>query len=444
MAVKEKKNKKITFRSVNNFLHLWFGLISGIIIVVICLMACLWVFHTEITDLLIPKKEKQFIAARYESLLAPSEIIAIADSLYPQETVRGITYTRDSPVSFTVNVKANDTAKRAEPQIHLLHPYTGAYLGLKTEDTSEEGVLREKLESFFAWTLQGHRFLWLPRDIGRPIVNYATLVFSITLITGLVWWYPKKWTKSTREKSFTVKWKAGWKRLNLDLHNVFGFYSFLLVLLLAITGMYYGITWFNKALYWSTNWGESLAERRPISSDTTQMHVLHNFPKAFDKQIATILAQYKDPYYLNISYPDTAKADGPISVFIRNNMDRQFNNRYYSFDRYTAEFLPNSVSLFNKDFYELNAGEKFRRLNYDIHVGSIWGLPTKFLAFFLTLIAGSLPITGFIIWYNRKWGKKKKKKKTNPVVKNNTDASNSTGRQLPRLRNIPNVTTENS
>ncbi|MFC1223951.1 PepSY domain-containing protein [Pedobacter sp. BG31] len=45
-------------------------------------------------------------------------------------------------------------------------------------------------------------------------------------------------------------------------------------------------------------------------------------------------------------------------------------------------------------------------MNYDIHVGAILGLPGKVMAFFASLIAASLPITGFIIW----WGKKKKNK----------------------------------
>ncbi len=254
-------------------LHLWLGLLSGIVVVVVCLTACLWVFHYEITSLLIPKKENQYMAARYQSLLPPSKVIAVADSLYPQDVVRGITYTRDAPISFIVNVQNAANTKRPQPQVHLLHPYTGEYLGPKTEDNTKEGQLREQLEAFFTWALHGHRYLWLPREMGGPIVNYATLIFSITLITGLIWWYPKKWTKSTREKSFKIKWKAGWKRVNLDLHNVVGFYSFLLVLLLAITGMYYGITWFNKALYWSTNWGQTLAERKPIKSDTTNMEL---------------------------------------------------------------------------------------------------------------------------------------------------------------------------
>ncbi len=438
MSVPAKKKKVLSFRSINNFLHLWLGLISGAIVVVVCFTACLWVFHEEITALVIPKKEKQYVMARHESLLSPSQIVSIADSLYPRDFVRGITYTRDAPVSFTIRTNNGDTSQKAISQVHLLHPYTGAYLGLKTEDNSVEGLRRERLEKFFGWALKGHRFLWLSRDVGRPIVNYATLIFSITLFTGLVWWYPKKWTKSTRDKSFKVKWKAGWKRLNLDLHNVFGFYSLLLVLLLAITGMYYGITWFNKALYWSTNWGQTLPERVSVQSDSSKMHALNDFGNAFDKQIDGILKQYKNPFYLNITYPDTAKADATIQVYIRNDMDRQYNNRYYSFDRYTAKFLPNSISLFNKDFYELSGGEKFRRLNYDIHVGSIWGLPTKILAFFVTIIAGSLPITGFIIWYNRKWGKKKKGTRRRETHQNRANVSASeTKAVVPRLRNVP-------
>jgi len=46
-------------------------------------------------------------------------------------------------------------------------------------------------------------------------------------------------------------------------------------------------------------------------------------------------------------------------------------------------------------------------MNYDIHIGAVLGLPGKIMAFVASLIAASLPITGFIIW----WGRKKKSKK---------------------------------
>jgi uncharacterized iron-regulated membrane protein len=50
-------------------------------------------------------------------------------------------------------------------------------------------------------------------------------------------------------------------------------------------------------------------------------------------------------------------------------------------------------------------------MNYDIHVGAIGGLPGKIVAFIISLICASLPVTGFYVW----WGKRKKSKKK-PVV----------------------------
>jgi len=48
-------------------------------------------------------------------------------------------------------------------------------------------------------------------------------------------------------------------------------------------------------------------------------------------------------------------------------------------------------------------------MNYDIHTGAIFGLPSRIALFFASLIAASLPITGFYFW----WGKIRKRKKLN-------------------------------
>jgi uncharacterized iron-regulated membrane protein len=45
-------------------------------------------------------------------------------------------------------------------------------------------------------------------------------------------------------------------------------------------------------------------------------------------------------------------------------------------------------------------------MTYDIHTGGILGFTGKVLAFLLSLVAASLPVTGFLIW----WGKQKKNK----------------------------------
>jgi uncharacterized iron-regulated membrane protein len=63
----------------------------------------------------------------------------------------------------------------------------------------------------------------------------------------------------------------------------------------------------------------------------------------------------------------------------------------------------------NLNMQKCHWGKKIYRANFDIHVGTIGGMPTKVLASFASLVGASLPITGCVIWYNRKWGKKRKR-----------------------------------
>jgi hypothetical protein len=58
---------------------------------------------------------------------------------------------------------------------------------------------------------------------------------------------------------------------------------------------------------------------------------------------------------------------------------------------------------------DVKGGEKLRSMNYDLHTGAFAGLPTKVFAFFIALICASLPVTGFIVWNN-------KRKKVSPLL----------------------------
>ena len=58
-------------------------------------------------------------------------------------------------------------------------------------------------------------------------------------------------------------------------------------------------------------------------------------------------------------------------------------------------------------YADANGGEIASRMNFDIHIGSIFGLTGRIAMFIAVLIGASLPITGFYIW----WGRNNKKKK---------------------------------
>ncbi len=229
----KRKQKDSLFKRINNWLHLWLGLISGVIVFIVCITGCIWVFNEEITGLLEPENKVEW---QDKPVLTPSQLTAVAAKLYPDKVPSYANYRLGEVINLGLKDKV---AKKGRPQgggrrdvavMLKINPYTGEVISNEVRKPGET--------DFFRFILNGHRFLWMPVEIGRPIVNYGTLVFVILLITGLIWWYPKKWNKSTRDKSFKIKWGASFKRVNLDLHNVLGFYALFSLRLLPLPGWF--------------------------------------------------------------------------------------------------------------------------------------------------------------------------------------------------------------
>ncbi|MEX2591199.1 MAG: PepSY-associated TM helix domain-containing protein, partial [Anditalea sp.] len=85
-----------------------------------------------------------------------------------------------------------------------------------------------------------------------------------------------------------------------------------------------------------------------------------------------------------------------------------YNRNTYYYDQYTLELF----RVQGDRFSEAGFADQLDMLNYDIHIGSVLGLPGKIPAFFISLICASLPVTGFLVW----WNKKKKQRKELPLL----------------------------
>lgn len=395
----KKKVKDSKFTRINKWLHLWLGLVSGVIVLIVCLTGCIWVFNEEITGLLEPKTK---IEQQNKPVITPGQLTAIAASVFPDKLPVYATYQQGRAIN--LNLKgAKEEGRRGGGTNLTINPYTGEVISK---------VVHKKGEvDFFRFILNGHRFLWLPFAIGRPIVNYGTLIFVVLLITGLIWWYPKKWNKSTRDKSFKIKWGASFKRVNLDLHNVLGFYSLIFLLFIALTGMVYGIRWYSEGLYWVTSGGEKLGEFDRMESDSLQVGKFYTPAKAMDLAWNTVIKKHPKSQGFYYTFPDTAKAKAVINIIVYPNRGQFYNNQSYTFDQHTLHELKGK-GVFSVPYEASGFGGKLRKMNYDIHVGTILGFPGKVLAFLASLIGASLPITGFLVWYGRKFKKKGKAKES--------------------------------
>lgn len=407
----KKKSKDSLFTRINKWLHLWLGLASGIIVLIVCLTGCIWVFNDEIEGLLEPETK---VERQDKPVITPAQLSVIVANQYPDKLPAYATYQQGRTINLNLRDKVEKKEKgergggrRGGGVTLKINPYTG-------EIVSKE-VLKKGQTDFFRFILNGHRFLWMPSAIGRPIVNYGTLVFVVLLITGLIWWYPKKWNKSTTDKSFKIKWGASFKRVNLDLHNVLGFYSLLFLLAIALTGMVYGIKWYSEGLYWVTSGGEQLAEFKRLESDSLQTGKFYTPERAMDLAWNKVIAKHPKSQGFYYNFPDTSKAKATIGITVYPNAGQFYNSKGYTFDQHTLAELKRE-DVYSRDYETASFSTKLRKMNYDIHVGSILGFPGKVMAFLAALIGASLPVTGFLIWYGRKFKKKKTAKKANTTI----------------------------
>lgn len=401
--------KKSLFGRINRWLHLWLGLISGIVVFVVCFTAAIWVLRDEVSYFTMPfnRIEKQNAPYIPPSVLK-SQAEKYLDSVMNHNpmVVKNITYRQ--PGKTTTFLYLDSIEDKYIGYLHL-NPYSGKVV---YDQVFEESNTRK----FFIFIRAGHRFFWLPQHIGSPLVGSCCIIFLITLVTGLIWWYPPKWTKATRQKSFTIKWNARWKRLNIDLHNVLGFYALLFVFILTYTGVYYSFQWFREGYQYVLG-----VDKEKMSNEIESAQAKPNGEQM------DILAPPLDELWRKVYEGETSgevtiglPADNisPISVAY-NPVPGKYHKRYTQyFDQKDLELI-DAKGLRNMKFDELDLGEKIIRMNFDLHTATIGGLPTKILACIASLIGASLPVTGFIIWYNRKWGKKRRKKLANHRTKTN-------------------------
>lgn len=389
-------NKKSTWNNVITWLHLWLGLTSGIVVVIVCITGCLFAFQSEITD--VVHKKELFISPSKNAVVLPlNELKQKAQlALGKDHPVNFITTYADPRRAweFMSYMPGDPNAITFPGSVHFyqsafVNPYTGTVTGTINY-----------MHNFFVIVKYIHWSLYLSTKYGQPIVGWATLIFVISLITGFIMWIPKRWNRVEKRKAFTIKWKATWKRINYDLHNVLGFYTVLVALILAFTGMVYSFTWFSKAIYTAGSLSATPPETVIYYSDTSSQKIIAD---PLDKAFMTTVHQFPQAKRYGVNMPNAE--DGALSVTAFHGKEVYYDANTLYYDQYSAK------PLGGDSFKEKNNGEKLILMNYDIHVGAIGGIPGKIIACLVSLVCGSLPITGFVIW----WGKKKKKKRLKPM-----------------------------
>lgn len=100
---------------------------------------------------------------------------------------------------------------------------------------------------------------------------------------------------------------------------------------------------------------------------------------------------------LEIHPPETDSSS--ILVVTNPSHTTYWKSNYVFHNQYTLQQIP--VNHIWSKYSQANAADKTLRLNYDLHVGSAWGIWGKLIMCMASLLIASLPITGFMIWRGR-------------------------------------------
>lgn len=364
-------------------IHLWLGLTSGLLVFIIAITGCLYAFQAEIQNATQPYR---FVEVQQQPTLPPSQLQAIAQAQLPNK--------------FLHSIKYNEPGKAAEAIFYLfgehyyytifLNPYNGKVLHVKDNE-----------KGFFHFILDGHFYLWLPPQIGQPVVASATLIFVILLISGIVLWFPKNWRILKQSIAFVWTKNTSSKRKNYDLHNVLGYYASFFALILAITGLVWGFPWFAESLHKGMGGKKSLMYQEPtVKPFATRTNAM----APIDTVWLMMLNEYPSAKSIEVHPMETDSS--AIAANANYNADTYWKTDYRYFDPNTFDEI--QVDHVYGRLKDAGFADKVMRMNYDIHVGAIGGFAGKVLVFFIGLITASLPVTGFIIW----WGRKSRSKRS--------------------------------
>ncbi len=429
----KKQTMKVFFRSI----HLYLSLAAGLVIMVTCFTGAVLVFEEELNHAF--HHDRYYVKPAGEKLPV-STLIARLEAKQPGAKVSGIRLNSDPErsveLTFTPGKKGGgdrkkeggagrekagdavaqpsrgDTAtvnaapiapqenKKAEKPAGekggkapagkgggkkaFMNPYTGELI--------EVYVYKD---TFFYTMFALHRWM-LGGAAGKVIVGVSTLVFLFILLTGIILWWPK--TKNILIQRVKVKWTAGWKRLNHDLHIVLGFYTAIFLFIFAFTGLAWSFEWFNNGIYKVT--GSDPKGTPPPASQ----YIENTPPISFDTAYQLAAAAAPGAYYYNLSAPKDSAAAFVVSLLPANAAHESATTSVF-IDQYAGQVLK------VQPFSERNLGQRVRSSFKPIHVSSIYGIPSKIIGFIVCLLGVTFPVTGIIMWLQRL--KKKAKARNN-------------------------------
>ncbi len=372
----------IRFRKTIFWIHLTLGVSMGVVIFVLAGTGLILSFESQWINLI----ERRWAAELKHlppssQLLTLSEKAVIAVTKEPHKKLTGLVVERDSNAVVTFQFGRESMV------------WVDAY-GRVMNRVSE-------VKQFFAEVEEIHRYLG-SKEKGRWLTGLSNLLFSFLIVLGLVLWWPTKQRQNQfRKQLIFIKTETS-KARDYHWHQVLGFWSATILLIISLSGIVLSYQWANQLVYRLT--GSPLPEA--TSSQGPKGLGKADKPQSISYlSVGKLQIQHYDyyleqltkvaPMWVTATIRIPQKPGDAIILQVQEKDQNKFER-----SRLVLTASTGQIELW-QPYSEFSQGRKLRAFIRGIHTGEWYGWPGQLVAAIATICALILVWTGLALTFRR-------------------------------------------
>jgi len=368
----------VALRRTFFWLHLTAGVLAGLVILVMSATGVLLAFEKQI----IAFAERDLRATAADPARAPlplSQLVAAASAAAPDAKPSNILVRSDRHAPVAIAFGRERTL--------FVNPYTGAVLG--------EGATR--VRGFFAANTSLHRFLAMKgeaRDRGKAITGAANLTFLFIVLSGLVLWIPRRFTRTAFRNAALFRRGLRGRARDFNWHHVLGIWAFLPLVAIVFSATVISYPWASRLVYRA--FGSTPPKQQEPAGNARgggklDLAALDRLSDAARAEAARVAPEWKS---ISLRLPLASK--GPVTFALdEGNGTRPDKRSQLLLDPRSAQVVE------HKTYAQQQAGQQARSWLRWIHTGEAGGTAGQLVAMLASGAAVVLVWTGLALALRR-------------------------------------------